>query len=366
MKVKEGKGMLSNHKMQRTLDEISEISKTGLALFDEKGKMLASTFAPEEELSAVVADFAGSMAESQKLGSYLFFKVIIEAKTEYILLAKAASEEAYLVGRLAVCQIRNLVTANRETLDKNHFMQTILLGNMPVADMYNMAKKLHIEPLRRLVYVIEVVDKRKDSILLETVKNLFAERGRDFVTELDEYHIILIKDAEKIKSEDDARQLAVTIADNLHAEAMIRVRVGYGNVAGQLPDIAKSYQEAKIALEVGNIFYAENETFSYSRLGIGRLIYQLPIGLCEMFITEIFGEREWKPDEETLVTIQRFFENNLNISETARQLYIHRNTLVYRLERLQKLIGLDIRVFEDAMTFKIAMMVLAYMEHQKE
>jgi carbohydrate diacid regulator len=356
--------MLSNHKIQRTLDEISEISKTGFVLYDEKGKMLADTFTPEEDLTVMIVDFAKSMAESQMLGGYHFFKVIVENETEYILLVKAASDEAYMVGRLTVCQIRNLVLANRELSDKNNLMQNILLGNMLVVDMYNKAKKLHIEQAKRLVYVIEV-DGRKDTVILETVKNLFADRSKDFVTELDEQNIILIKDAETMTGEDEEELLAKTIVDNLHAEAMVKVRVGYGNVVDKLPDIAKSYQEAKMALEVGSIFYVENETISYSRLGIGRLIYQLPMSLCEMFIKEIFGEIELNLDEETLVTIQRFFENNLNISETARQLYIHRNTLVYRLERLQKMIGLDIRVFEDAMTFKIAMMVIAHMDYQK-
>ena len=156
------------------------------------------------------------------------------------------------------------------------------------------------------------------------------------------------------------------IVDNMHAEAMVKVRVGYGNRVHNLQDIAKSYQEAKMALEVGRIFYMEKEIVCYSQLGIGRLIYQLPMSLCEMFIKEVFAEGV--PDifdEETMVTIQKFFDNNLNISETARQLYVHRNTLVYRLERLEKLLGLDIRKFEDAMTFKIALMVMSHMESQK-
>lgn len=355
--------MLSNHKIQTTLDEISEIAKTGFVLYDDKGKKVASTVLEESDLSKEVESFAASMAESQMLSGYHFFKVVVDNDTEYILLVKAANDEAYMVGRLAVCQIRNLVLANREQSDKNNLMQNILLGNMLMVDIYNKAKKLHIEQARRLVYVVEV-EGRKDSVIVEMIKNLFADRNRDFVTELDEQNIILIKDATAIKSEADALRLAKTIVDNLHSEAMVKVRVGYGNVTEALPDIAKSYQEAKMALEVGSIFYAEDETISYGQLGIGRLIYQLPMSLCEMFIKEIFGERDLDLDDETLVTIQKFFENSLNISETARQLYIHRNTLVYRLERLEKIIGLDIRKFEDAMTFKIAMMVIAHMNYQ--
>lgn len=271
-----------------------------------------------------------------------------------------------MIGRLAVCQIRNLVAAYMEQFDRNHFMQNILLGNMLVVDMYNKAKKLHIEQSERVVYVIDL-EHKKDSTAMELVKNLFAAKTRDFVTEVDEQSIVLIKDVRDRKGEEELQQLADMIVDNMHAEAMVRVRVGYGDVVNTLPDIAKSYQEAKMALEVGKIFYAQKETFAYRYLGIGRLIYQLPMSLCEMFIQEVFGEEI--PDifnDETTTTIQKFFENNLNISETARQLYVHRNTLVYRLERLEKMIGLDIRKFDDAMTFKLALMVISHMQYTQQ
>ena len=295
--------MISNHKIQTALDEIKEISKIDLALYSEKGKQVAATFEPEGDMEEAVTSFATSMAESQMLSGCHFFKVMVEGEVEYILLTKSSAEDAYMVGRLAVCQIRNLAAAYMEQFDRNNFMQNILLGNMLVVDMYE---------------------------------------------------------------DEELQTLASMIVDNMHTEAMVKVRVGYGNRVNNLQDIAKSYQEAKMALEVGRIFYAERETIAYSLLGIGRLIYQLPMSLCEMFIHEVFGDEV--PDifnEEINTTIQKFFENNLNISETARQLYVHRNTLVYRLERLEKAIGLDIRKFDDAMTFKIAMMVIAHMNQQK-
>lgn len=270
-----------------------------------------------------------------------------------------------MVGRLAVCQIRNLVAAYMEQFDRNNFMQNILLGNMLVVDMYNKAQKLHVEQTERVVFVIELEGK-KDSTAMELVKNLFVTKAKDFVTEVDEQSIILIKNTRDMKDDEELTSLAAMIVDNMNTEAMVRVRVGYGNRVNNLQDIAKSYQEAKMALEVGHIFYAEKETIAYRYLGIGRLIYQLPMSLCEMFIHEVFGDEV--PDvfnEETTTTIQKFFENNLNISETARQLYVHRNTLVYRLERLEKAIGLDIRRFDDAMTFKIAMMVISHMQYAK-
>ena len=358
--------MIANHKIQAALEEIKEISKIDLALYSDKGKLVAATFETESDMEDAVVSFASSMAESQMLSGCHFFKVTIDGEVEYILLTKSSAEDAYMVGRLAVCQIRNLASAYMEQFDRNNFMQNILLGNMLVVDMYNKAQKLHIEQAERVVYVIEIQGK-KDSAALELVKNLFVTKTQDFVTEVDEQSIILIKNTRDLRSDEKLQELASMIVDNMHAEAMVKVRVGYGNRVNNLQDIAKSYQEAKMALEVGRIFYAEREIIAYNLLGIGRLIYQLPMSLCEMFIHEVFGDEI--PDvfnEENNVTIQKFFENNLNISETARQLYVHRNTLVYRLERLERVIGLDIRKFDDAMTFKIAMMVIAHMNQQKQ
>lgn len=358
--------MISNHKIQTTIMEMKEISKTDMIVYTDKGKIVASTFEPEMDMEEVVIFFVESMAESQMLAGCFFFKIIIERELEYVLLTRSSSEEAYMVGKLAACQIRNLAAAYMEQFDRNHFMQNILLGNLLVVDMYNKAQKLHIEQAERVVFVIEILGK-KDSAVMETVKNLFMTKTRDFVTEIDETSVILIKDCRDLKKEEELLVLANIIADNLHTEAMVKVRVGYGNRVHNLQDIPKSYQEAKMALEVARIFYAEKDVVCYSQLGIGRLIYQLPMSLCEMFIKEVFTDG--LPDvfdEETMVTIQKFFDNNLNISETARQLYVHRNTLVYRLERLEKIIGLDIRKFEDAMTFKIAWMVLSHMESQRK
>ena len=358
--------MISNHKIQVAIDEMCTISKTDLAVYTEKGKLIASTFIPEEDMEAAVATFAESVADSQIVAGCFFYKIVVEEEPEYVLVTHSSTEEATLVGKMAACQIKNLASAYMEQFDRNNFMQNILLGNMLVVDMYNKAQKLHIEQAERVVYVIEI-EGRKDAAVMETVKNLFVTKTRDFVTEIDEKSVILVKDCRDMKTDEELMSLASMIIDNMHAEAMVKVRVGFGNRVYNLQDIAKSYQEAKMALEVGRIFYAEKEIISYSLLGIGRLIYQLPMSLCEMFIKEVFADGVPDVfDEETMVTIQKFFENNLNISETARQLYVHRNTLVYRLERLEKIIGLDIRKFDDAMTFKIALMVISHMESQKK
>lgn len=357
--------MLSNHKLKLALEEAKEISRIDLALYSDQGRLLAATYGPEENLEAAVCQFADSMAESQMLLGCHFFKIMVEGELEYILLAQAGGEEAYMIGRLVVCQIRSISCAYREHSDKNSFIQNVLLGNMLVADIYNKAKKLHIETAQRVVFVIEVSGK-KDSVVLQTVKNLSVNTARDFVTEVDEKSVVLVKDVRDMESEEELMEMAKMLADNLHTEAMVKVRVGYGSRVDLLPEIARSYQEAKMALEVGCIFYMEKDTVSYGNLGIGRLIYQLPPSLCRMFLREVFGEKLPDAfDEETMITIHKFFENNLNVSETARQLYIHRNTLVYRLERIEKTLGLDIRKFEDAMLFKIALMVISHMDYRK-
>ena len=234
----------------------------------------------------------------------------------------------------------------------------------------NRAKKLHIENRKRVVYVIDT-GKNCNEIAVELVKNLADIRSGDFVVAMDEHNVVLVKDVEDIdqaKLQEKLSSIAGSLVDNLLAEAMIKVRVGYGNPTDVLPKITESYQEAKMALEVGRLFYVEKEIMAYDRLGIGRLIYQLPMSLCEMFIREVFGDEvpQILDDEEAMSTISKFFENNLNISETARQLYVHRNTLVYRLERIEKSIGLDIRTFDDAMIFKIATMVLAHIKDSRQ
>ena len=231
-------------------------------------------------------------------------------------------------------------------------------------DIYNRAKKLHIETeARRVVFLIETKND-KDTNALETVRSLFAGKTKDFITAVDEKNIILVKELKVNETYEDLNKTAKIILDMLNTEAMTKVNVAYGTIVNEIRDVSRSFKEAKMALDVGKIFYSDRNVVAYSNLGIGRLIYQLPMSLCKMFIKEIFdGKSLDEFDEETLVTINKFFENSLNVSETSRQLYIHRNTLVYRLDKLQKTTNLDLRVFEDAITFKIALMVVKYMTY---
>ena len=260
-----------------------------------------------------------------------------------------------MVGKIAAFQIQNLLVAYKERFDKDNFIKNLLLDNLLLVDIYNRAKKLHIDTeVRRVIFIIETKHE-KDTNALDNVRNLLGNRTRDFVTAVDE---------------NDGHTELEKIAENMYTllkeDGEEDVLIAYGTVVNDIKEVSKSYKEAKLALDVGKIFFSERSVIAYSALGIGRLIYQLPIPLCKMFIREIFeGKSPDDFDEETLTTINKFFENNLNVSETSRQLYIHRNTLVYRLDKLQKSTGLDLRVFEDAITFKIALMVVKYMKYME-
>ena len=350
--------MITNQKLKKSLEEIKNITSFDAILYSAKGKHLTGTVEEPEHSDIFVKEFIVSEEDVREKNDAVAFAVEIDSELEYVLVMFCQyTSENLVIGRMAVCQLRTLVLGESERYDRNNFIQNILLGNMLGSDIINRAKKLHIENRKRVVYVIDT-GKNCNEIAVELVKNLADIRSGDFVVAMDEHNVVLVKDVEDIdqaKLQEKLSSIAGSLVDNLLAEAMIKVRVGYGNPTDVLPKIAESYQEAKMALE-------------YDRLGIGRLIYQLPMSLCEMFIREVFGDEvpQILDDEEAMSTISKFFENNLNISETARQLYVHRNTLVYRLERIEKAIGLDIRTFDDAMIFKIATMVLAHIKDSRQ
>lgn len=281
-------------------------------------------------------------------------------------LAKGSSDDAYMVGKMAAFQIQNLLVAYKERFDKDNFIKNLLLDNLLLVDIYNRAKKLHISTeVRRVVFLLET-EHDKDGVSLESVRTILGNKPGDFVTAVDEKSIIVVKELEAEEGYAQMNQAAQSILECLPQEKRRESPIAYGTIVNEIKEVSRSYKEARMALDVGKIFFDERDIIAYSSLGIGRLIYQLPIPLCKMFIREIFdGKSPDDFDEETLTTINKFFENSLNVSETSRQLYIHRNTLVYRLDKLQKSTGLDLRVFEDAITFKIALMVVKYMKYME-
>ncbi|MDD6157452.1 MAG: helix-turn-helix domain-containing protein [Lachnospiraceae bacterium] len=358
--------MISNQILQNTIDGLKGITRTDLCVIDVEGKVLAATLSDAEQFIESAQVFAQSPADSQVVNGCQFFKVFDDHQLEYILLANGENEDVYMIGKIATFQIQNLLVAYKERFDKDNFIKNLLLDNLLLVDIYNRAKKLHIETeVRRVVFIVET-NREKDGNDLEKIRSLFGGKSKDFVTAVDEKNIIVVKELGEHESYDDLNKTAEVIINLFRGDADSNVHIAYGTVVNELKDVSRSYKEARMALDVGKIFFEEKNVIAYSQLGIGRLIYQLPIPLCKMFIKEIFdGKSPDEFDEEMLTTINKFFENSLNVSETSRQLYIHRNTLVYRLDKLQKSTGLDLRVFEDAITFKIALMVVKYMRYME-
>ncbi len=358
--------MISNQILQTTINGMKEIAGRDFCISDPTGTLLASTFGADESSLAAAATFAQTQADSQVTEGFHYFKVFDDQHLEYVLLVEGEDNGAVLIGKTLVFQLQNLLIAYQERFDRDNFIKNLLLDNLLLVDIYNRAKKLHIDSqARRVVFLIETT-REKEVSDVDRLRSVFGSRARDFITAVDETSIVLVRELSDDESYEEMESFANQIHEELMTEGHPETRIAYGTIIKELREVSKSYKEARMALDVGKIFFEDKCVVAYSKLGIGRLIYQLPIPLCKMFIKEIFhGISPESFDEETLTTINKFFENNLNVSETSRQIFIHRNTLVYRLDKLQKSTGLDIRIFEDAITFKIALMVVKYMKHME-
>lgn len=364
-----------------------------MILYDTEGCCVASTTNTEESLANSVQEFTHSEADSQSLGMFLYFKIVCLDTLSYILLVSNFAPDAMTIGRLTVCQMRHLLESQEEAVTKSGFIRNLVNGSLTPTEMNRQVKKLKLSSTTWAAFVIECGEGFADSYAYQMLEHAFAGHKMDFCCELDEKRLLLVKDTANILKEFKAaapeaksphkkkatqashaiqlasslRFFAQTLVDTLRAEALVQTHIGYSTTADGFQQLARIYREASTALRIRHTFFAELDTIAYDRLGIGRLIAELPIDLCNIFLNEVFGEHIPDDlDEEAQNTIQKFYDNNLNISETARQLYLHRNTLVYRLERLEKILGLDIRKFEDAMTFKLAMMVLAHVRDSQD
>lgn len=321
--------------LQHTIDEIKKITHSDITVLADDGKIAASTEA-EPSLEGTRLEAFG-----------------------YVVISKNA-----LACEFTAFHLRVLIAAHEELPDRDNFIKNLLLDNLLPVDIYSRAKKLRIENgARRVVYLIETaID--MDGGALEILREIFPDRQKALITAVDETSIILVKELHERVVAEEIEQAARVIVDTLSTEAMSRCYVAIGTVVADLKNISASFKEARLAREVGKIFEAEKQIVNCESLGLGRLIYQLPLPLCRLFISEMLqGFNIDDIDEELFATITKFFQHDLNVSDTARELFIHRNTLVYRLDKLQKLTRLDLRKFTDAIIFKIALMVNRYVQY---
>lgn len=355
-----GMQTLKNH-----IERLGKITNTELTLFDKEGIFCCSTLEKNPYQPDMVLTFIASAQGYRKVGDNHFYRVEYEEELEYVLITRG--EHGSMVGEIALMELVDMLAGQTGGFDKNSFYQNLLLDNLLLVDIYNKAKRLHIETnLPRVVFLVELNPKNVE-MARQLMRGIYGNKTEDFITAVDEKHLILIRALSGKESYEQLEAEANVLVDMLNTEAMIKVRVSYGTIVNEMKEVSKSYKEAAMALDVGKIFFIEKSVIPYNSLGIGRLIYQLPISLCELFMNEVFGNKRLDDlDDELLMTIQMFFENSLNISSTSRELFAHRNTLVYRLDKIKKLTGLDIRVFEDALTLRIALMVSSYMKYMEQ
>ena len=360
--------MVTNQILMDTLDKIYRISDVDFNVYTLDGMCISKDDVTKNDAVRDVFKQLNSDDDVQEVNDCYYFRAMNGNRLEYIIECEK-TDKALVVGRMTALQIEALIVAYQERFDRDNFIKNLLLDNLLIVDIYRRAKKLHIDVAKkRVAFLVET--RNKDDIgALETIRNMYLESEEDFVTSIDENNIVLVKEVGDDYTDDELQHIAEVLVDMMNTEAMSDVRVSYGNVADEIRKVSNSYKEAKMAMSIGKIFNSDRNVVSYASLGIGRLIYQLPVPMCRMFIDEIFQNQSLESfDDETLTTINQFFANSLNVSETSRQLYIHRNTLVYRLDKIQKNTGLDLREFEDAITVKIALMVvkyMKYMEHNK-
>ncbi|KNY27350.1 helix-turn-helix domain-containing protein [Pseudobacteroides cellulosolvens] len=373
---------------QNIVSQIRETIDAEFGVMDDSGTIIAcSDEAKIGDMNENALEIMGSDEKIKSTAGYSYYKIMNRNNLENIVFLAMDGELGIKFLSLITINIINANLSHEEKLDKTTFIKNIIHDNILPSDVLQKSRELHLSNnVSRVVILIRTGNTKDVSVcemVFDVVSKLFPNKARDFVVAIDEENIVLIKE---LKNKDDAKEIdsiAKTILDTLSAEVMINVSIGIGSIAENIRDIKNSYKDAQSAISIGGIFESDKNISNYNNLGIGRLIYQLPPTLCRLFLSEVFSgelkptdymenkhdtksESKEKLDNDTILTVLKFFENNQNVSETARAMYLHRNSVVYRLDKVQRLTGLDIRIFNEAVIFKIALMVKKYLDYSEE
>mgnify|MGYP005852501483 CR=1 FL=1 len=359
---------MANRVFQSVIYQMKDAIDRVVGVVDETGAVISCS-----ELNLIGEVREGFMAERLTAGDrfvrdgYTYQQFSSAKHNDYAVFVEGADETAGQFAALLSISLQSIKQYHDEKFDKANFIKNVVLDNILPGDIYAKARELHFATdVSRVVFIVRVTS-GGDISAYDVVSSLFPDKQKDFVLHISETDIVVVKEVKAGSEIKDLIKLADSIEETLLSELSVKCLIGIGSVSSQMKDIAKSFKEATTAIEVGAVFDTEKNIISFENLGIGRLIYQLPITLCEMFLSEVFRKGSIDSlDQETLFTIQKFFENNLNVSETSRKLFVHRNTLVYRLEKIKKLTGLDLREFDHAIVFKVALMVRKYLASREE
>ena len=355
---------MSNRLFQGVVHQMKDAVDRVIGVVDENGVVVAcSELTKIGEVIPGVAEEVSYSAKMFTLHGNTYCPITAGARSEYFVFVEGEDQMAEKVGKILVVSLANIKNLYDEKYDKGSFIKNIILDNILPSDIYIKSKELHFNTEEvRIVFLIKFYG-RTDMMPFEMLQNMFPDKTKDYIISVGEQDVVLVKDIKPGTEPKEIEKMAAGIVNTLNNDYYAKVSIGVSTVVDNIKDLARAYKEAQVALDVGKVFETEKNIISYENLGIGRLIYQLPTTMCEMFLQEVFKKGSLDSlDRETLMTIQCFFENNLNVSETSRKLFVHRNTLVYRLEKIRKLTGLDLREFEHAITFKVALMVQKYLK----
>ena len=354
---------MPNRLLQGVVQQMKEAVDRVFGVLDETGSVTACSDLQRVGEPQPTAHEALTYASGfTVLGGYTYHPITVGGKSDYAVFVEGEDKAAEKIALLLSIALGNIKNLYDEKYDRSSFIKNVILDNILSSDIYIKSKELHFtNEEHRIVFLIRFLG-QTDPLPYEMVQSLFPDRTKDYVISVGEQDIVLVKEVGDSCDIQEMESMAAGSAETLNSEFYARVSIGISTVADSLKDLARAYKEARVAIEVGKVFDTEKTVVSYENLGIGRLVYQLPTTLCEIFLQEVFKKGSIESlDHETLMTVQAFFENNLNVSETSRKLFVHRNTLVYRLEKIRKLTGLDLREFEHAITFKVALMVKRYL-----
>ncbi len=354
---------MSNRLFQSIILQLRDCVDRVIGVIDDTGAIIACS--ELGKIGETIPNCADVFADSELhyLDGLTLKSFGMNLQAEYAMFLEGTDELAGKYVDICCVSMGNIKQYYEEKYDRSNFVKNVMLDNILPGDITVKAKELRFNTEVTRVVLLICIPEHSDVSVFEIVQNLFPDKSRDFVISINESDIVLVKEVRHNIEPRDLEKLARSISDALGTELYSTVYVGIGTTVTGIRDLARSFKEAQISLEVGKVFDTEKTIVSYDNLGIARLIYQLPTTLCDMFLREVFKRGSIESlDHETLFTIQRFFENNLNVSETSRKLFVHRNTLVYRLEKIKKLTGLDLREFDDAIVFKVALMVKKYLD----
>ena len=354
---------MSNRLFQTVIHQIKDAMGRTIGVIDENGIIIAcseltkigeSRQRIKEELS-FAHDFA-------TIDGYTYRFINSGNKTECIVFVEGEDKEAEKQSTVLSITLGNIKSLYDEKYDKSSFIKNIILDNILPNDIYIKSNELHMDNDQSRAVIVIKFQNTTELQPYEIVQKILSDKNADYIINISEQDVVIVKELEDGCTIEDLEATAMDILKQAQTEFAAKLLFGISSIVEKLKDLARAYKEARIALEVGKVFDIEHPVMSYENLGIGRLIYQLPTTLCEIFLQEVFKKGSLESlDRETLMTVQSFFENNLNVSETSRKLFVHRNTLVYRLDKIKKLTGLDLREFDHAVTFKVALMVKKYL-----